>query len=306
MLNLPLPTCGAFAALTLGLLLAALPGPGAAQKGAAERPEPLPLWPHGAPGALGSEPADVPTLSVYLPPAGKANGAAIVVCPGGGYGGLAEHEGHPVALWLNSLGVTAGVLKYRLGPRYHHPAPLQDAARALRTLRARAEEWHLDPHRIGILGFSAGGHLASTLSTHFDDGDPNATAPIDRVSSRPDVSILLYPVISFTTEYVHAGSRRNLLGDNPPRELMELLSNEKQVTRATPPTFLMHTAEDAGVPVENSLLYAAALRRAGVPFELHVYEKGRHGVGLATDDPALSAWPAACAAWLKGRGLLGK
>jgi acetyl esterase/lipase len=268
------------------------------------RPAPQPLWSGDAPGALGKEPVDVPTLAVYPAPADKANGAAVVICPGGGYGVLADHEGHPVAVWLNGLGVTGAVLKYRLGPRYHHPAPLQDAARALRTLRARAGELKLDPHRIGILGFSAGGHLASTLSTHFDAGDANAADPVDRAGSRPDFSILVYPVISFTTEYTHTGSRTNLLGNSPTPELMELLSNEKQVTAQTPPTFLVHTAEDKGVPAENSLLYALALRKAGVPVEMHLYEKGPHGFGMAAGDPVLGTWPDRCAAWMRGRGLL--
>jgi acetyl esterase/lipase len=269
-----------------------------------DRPPAEPLWPGGAPGARGQEAADVPSLRVYRPPAERANGAAVVICPGGGYGALAEHEGHPVALWLNGLGVTAVVLKYRLGPRYHHPVPLQDAARALRTVRARAAEWRVDPARIGILGFSAGGHLASTLSTHFDAGHPGAADPVERVSSRPDFAILLYPVITLSDEFTHAGSRRNLLGDSPGPELLQLLSNEKQVTARTPPTFLMHTAEDTAVPVQNSLLYALALQKAGVPLELHVYEKGRHGVGLGGTDPVLSTWPERCAAWLRTRGIL--
>ena len=290
-------TAAAFAAL---LALAALPGE--AQTPKPDRPAAQPLWPGGAPGALGETPADVPTISIYEPPAEKKSGAAVVVCPGGGYGGLAEHEGHPVAQWLNAHGITAVVLKYRLGPRYRHPAPLQDAARAVRTVRARAKELGIDPQKIGILGFSAGGHLASTASTHFDVGNPAATDPIERVSSRPDVSILIYPVISFTTEYTHVGSRTNLLGNNPPQALMELLSNEKQVTPQTPPTFLVHTHADRPVPAENSLLYALALRKAGVPHELHLYEKGDHGFGLGGNDPVLSTWPVACAAWLKGRG----
>ena len=266
------------------------------------RPTPMPLWPNAAPGAKGTEPEDIPTISLYAPPAGKANGAAIVVCPGGGYGHLADHEGHTIAVWLNSIGVTAAVLKYRLGPRYGHPAPMQDAARALRTVRARAKEWNLDPNRIGIWGFSAGGHLASTMATHFDDGNPHASDPIERVSSRPDVAVLAYPVISMAEGTTHAGSRKNLLGANPPPELVALLSNEKQVTPKTPPTFLFHTADDSAVSVENSFLFAEALRKAKVPYELHVFEKGRHGVGLAQNDPALSAWPKLLESWLRVRG----
>ena len=271
--------------------------------GAAGAAEPVRLWPEGAPAALGQEPADVPTITVY--PAqrdGADPSPAIVVCPGGGYGGLAAHEAEPIAKWLNTLGVTGVVLRYRLGPRYHHPVPLQDAQRAIRTVRARAAEWKVDPKRVGILGFSAGGHLAATASTQFDAGDPAASDPIDRQSSRPDVSVLVYPVITFTDPHTHAGSRRNLLGDNPPKELVDAMSAEKRVTKDTPPAFIFHTADDQAVPVENAILYASALRRAGVPFELHVYEHGRHGVGLAPNDPVLKSWPGRCADWLATKG----
>ena len=266
--------------------------------------EPFALWPQGAPGALGKEAVDVPTLTPYLAPKEKATGAAIVICPGGGYQHLADHEGRPVAEWLNSIGVTAFVLKYRLGPRYHHPSMLQDAARAVRTVRARATEWGLDPERVGILGFSAGGHLASTAGTHFDAGKPDATDPVERVSSRPSVMILIYPVITMR-EKTHGGSKKNLLGENPTPELVALLSNEEQVTKETPPAFLVHTMNDSTVPVENTLMFVAALRRAGVPFELHLYERGPHGFGLGTArdnkpaDPILSTWPAHCADWLR-------
>jgi len=262
------------------------------------------LWQGDAPGAKGTDDADIPTLTVYNPPAEKRNGSAVIVCPGGGYGVLAPHEGAPVAEWLNTLGVTGFVLKYRLGPRYHHPIMLQDADRAIRTVRAHAGEWGLDPRRIGILGFSAGGHLASTAATHFDDGDPNASDPIDRVSSRPDVAILIYPVITMTDPYTHAGSRHNLLGDDPPPALIELLSNEKQVTARTPPAFLVHGADDEGVPCENSLLFALAMHKACVPVELHIYEHGPHGFGLGGGDPILSGWPALCAHWLRHRGFI--
>jgi acetyl esterase/lipase len=260
------------------------------------------LWPGGAPGAKGNEAVDIPTLAVYRPAAERATGAAIVVCPGGGYAHLADHEGEPVARWLNTLGVTAAVLRYRLGPRYRHPAMLQDAQRALRTLRARASEWQIDPRRVGILGFSAGGHLASTAATHFDDGDTAAADPIDRAGCRPDLAILLYPVISMEPPVGHAGSRRNLLGEEPSPELVALLSNDRQVTSRTPPTFLFHTADDAGVSAENSLRFALALARAKVPYELHVYAKGRHGVGLAGDDPVLRTWTERCADWLRAQG----
>jgi acetyl esterase/lipase len=265
-------------------------------------PEPVPLWPQGAPGALGKEPADVPTITIYPAPNGPAGGApAIVVCPGGGYGGLAAHEAEPIAQWLNTLGVTGVVLKYRLGPRYQHPAPLDDARRALRTVRARAGEWKIDPKRVGILGFSAGGHLAATASTQFDAGDPAAADPVDRMSSRPDVSVLVYPVITMTDPHTHAGSRRNLLGGSPNTQQVEAMSAEKRVTKETPPAFIFHTADDQPVPVENAILYASALRKHGVPFELHVYETGRHGVGLATNDPILRTWPGRCADWLGKR-----
>jgi acetyl esterase/lipase len=256
------------------------------------------LWPSGAPGALGHEPTDIPTLTPYLPAREKASGAAVIVCPGGGYQHLADHEGRPVAEWLNSLGVTAFVLKYRLGPTYHYPAQLQDAARAIRTVRARAKEFGIDPERIGILGFSAGGHLAATAGTHFSDGKPEAVDSIERVSSRPNLMILIYPVITMR-ESGHAGSKNNLLGREPSSELVALLSNEEQVTKDTPPTFLIHTMTDATVPVENSMMFAAALRKAGVPFEFHLYERGAHGFGLAEEDPILSSWPARCADWLR-------
>jgi acetyl esterase/lipase len=273
----------------------------------AAEPQTIVLWPGGAPGAVGDEEADRPTLTVYLPPAERAVPTGVVVCPGGGYAKLAmDHEGRQVAEWLNSLGVAAFVLKYRLGPRYRHPAPLEDAKRALRLVRSRAGEFRIAPDRIGVWGFSAGGHLASTLATHFDAGNPAAADPIERVSCRPDFAILAYPVISFATEYAHKGSRRNLLGDNPDPALVENLSNEKQVTAQTPPTFLFHTNEDQGVPAENSVLFYLALRRAGVPAELHIYERGRHGVGLAPNDSVLSSWPQRLADWLRVRGLLGR
>jgi acetyl esterase/lipase len=286
---------------------------------AGEEPKTYPLYPEGVPGAPGKETGDefhsgdVPTLTVYRPEEGKANGASVVVCPGGGYGFLAtEHEGKEVALWLNSLGVTGVMLKYRLGPRYHHPAMLHDAQRAIRTVRARAEEWGLDPKRVAVLGFSAGGHLASTAATHFDEGKADAPDPVDRQSSRPDLAVLVYPVIALATPYGHSGSLKNLLGDRPSKEDVEGLSNERQVTKETPPTFLAHTNADAGVPAENSLLFALALRKAGVPVELHLFEKGPHGLGLGTGwashkiapDEAFQAWPRLCAAWFKGRGFL--
>lgn len=265
------------------------------------------LWPDGAPGAVGAEDADKPSLTVYLPPADKANGCAVVVCPGGGYGGLAiGHEGKDVAEYLNGLGVTAFVLKYRLAPRYRHPAPMQDVQRALRTVRARAKEWNVDPKRVGVMGFSAGGHLASTAATHFDDGNADAKDPIDRVSCRPDFAVLCYPVITLVSPYAHMGSRNNLLGKDADEKLVQSLCNDTQVTDKTPPTFLFHTSEDTAVPPENSVLFYMALRKHKVPAELHIYEKGKHGVGLAPKDPILSTWGGRLADWLKGRGYLGK
>lgn len=265
----------------------------------------FPLWPKGAPGALGTADKDVPTLMSYLPDPAKATGAAVVICPGGGYAGLANHEGEDYARFLNENGVAGFVLKYRLGPAgYHHPIMLQDAARAVRTVRARAAEWKLDPMRLGIMGSSAGGHLASTLLTHFDSGKPDSDDPIERQSSRPDAGILCYAVISMG-EFTHKGSRHNLLGSEPSPDSIQLLSNELQVTKETPPCFIWHTWEDQAVPVENSLQFAAALRKAGVRFDLHIYEKGPHGLGLGTrnwDAANRHPWTADLAFWLKARG----
>jgi acetyl esterase/lipase len=268
-------------------------------------PKPEFLWADGAPGAQGADDKDKPTLAAYLVPAAKATGAAVIVCPGGGYVNLSmDKEGDQVARWLNSIGVSSFVLKYRLGPKYHHPIELGDAQRAIRTVRAKAAEYHVMPDRIGIMGFSAGGHLASSAGTHFEPVNASASDPIDKVGSRPDFLVLVYPVISFTTPYVHRGSLRALLGENPDPKLVELLSSELQVTPQTPPTFLFHTTTDTGVPAENSALFYLALRKAGVPAEMHIYEQGPHGVGLATTDATLSTWPARLADWLRVRGLL--
>lgn len=260
-----------------------------------------PLWSDAAPGATGTGEADIPAMSVFK--AARPNGQAVVIFPGGGYGALAlDHEGWQCALWLNSQGISAAVVRYRLGPRgYRHPVMLNDATRAVRTLRSRAKDLSIDPARIGVWGFSAGGHLASTISTHFDSGDPAAADPIERASSRPDFTILGYPVVTFTEEWAHKGSARNLLGDTPDPALLADLSNEKRVTPQTPPAFLFHTNEDTGVPPENSVYYYLALRRAKVPAEMHIYEKGPHGVGLGQMDVALSTWPARLADWLRNR-----
>ena len=265
-------------------------------------PTPELLWPNGAPGALGTDDEDKPSITPYL--AKSPNGTAVIVCPGGGYGALAmDHEGVQIAKWLNSLGISAFVLKYRLGPKYHHPAMIHDAQRAIRTVRSRAASLQIQPDRIGIWGFSAGGHLASTAATHFDSGDPNAADPIDRTGSRPDFAILAYPVISLG-EFAHVGSRNNLLGKNPDPKLVEDLSNDLRVTAQTPPTFLFHTTADATVPVENSVRFYLALRKAGVPAEMHIFQNGPHGVGLAPTDATLSAWGGLLANWLRERGLL--
>lgn len=267
----------------------------------AQEPPGFPLWPNGAPGQQGSEEKDVPTLTPWL--AKNPNGKAIVVCPGGGYGALAvDHEGKQIAQWLNSQGISAFVLRYRLGPKYHHPIELGDAQRAIRTVRSRASEYKIDPAKVGIMGFSAGGHLSATAATHFDSGNPSAADMIDRASSRPDFAVLAYPVVTFTDEaYVHKGSRRNLLGESPDPALVQNLSNEKAVTKDTPPTFLFHTNADTGVPPENSVLFYLALRKHGVPAELHIYENGPHGVGLAWSDAVLSSWPSRLADWLRNR-----
>jgi acetyl esterase/lipase len=270
----------------------------------------FPLWPEGAPGALGQDPKDIPPLTPFFPDPAKATGAAFVICPGGAYQHLADHEGKGYAQWLNDHGIAAFVLKYRLGSGgYHHPAMLQDGARAIRLVRAKAAEWKLDPKRIGIMGSSAGGHLASTVLTHFDAGNAQSADLIERQSSRPDLGVLCYPVITMG-EFAHPGSKNNLLGTNAPVELARELSSELHVTKDTPPCFIWHTDEDKTVPVENALLFAAALRKAGVPFDLHIYQKGAHGLGLGFHEytPAnlnkLLPWTQDCLYWLKIQGFV--
>lgn len=268
-----------------------------------------PLWPNGAPFEqklpdAENQPA-LPTLDHY-PASRWATGAAVIICPGGGYGNLAtKHEGEQVASWFNEQGVIAFVLRYRHAPAYRHPVPMLDVQRALRHVRTHAKDYGVNPAMIGVMGFSAGGHLAATAATHFDAGEPNATDPVDRVSCRPDFAILCYPVISFTEPFTHKGSRKNLFGtDTPPEELTRQFSNELQVTKDTPPTFLFHTDEDTGVPAENSIAFYLALRRAKVPSELHVYRRGRHGGGLWPGDPTTGAWPRQLARWMRDLGLL--
>ena len=294
-----------------GLLALLLLWTGPAPAQPAEHPDSLDapmrlLWPDGAPGAKGARVADRPALFLYPAPADRATGAGVVVCPGGGYAMLATgHEGRAVAEWLNDLGVSAFVLRYRHGPRYRHPWPLRDAQRAVRMVRAHAGAWRVDPERLGVLGFSAGGHLASTVGTHPEPGDPAAADSVARFSARPSFLTLVYPVISLVEPFAHDGSRRMLLGPDPDSSLVRRLSSETQVTAETPPTFLVHTGQDETVPAENSLAFYRALRRAGVPAEMHLYEEGPHGFGLAPTDPVLSSWTDRWADWARERGLLG-
>lgn len=267
----------------------------------------FPLWPGGAPGALGTSENDIPTLTVYLPDPNKATGSAMLVCPGGGYAILSNHEGQGYAQWLNQRGISCFVLKYRLGTHdYHHPCMFQDVTRAMRMIRASAAEWHIDPNRIGVIGSSAGGHLAATLLTHFDNGNPQAVDIIERQSSRPTIGILCYPVITMR-ENTHKGSRHYLIGDNPSPDLVDLLSNELHVTKDTPPCFIWHTWEDEAVKVGNSLDFALALQKAGVPYDLHIYQKGEHGIGLGAgpfEPDDMHPWTIDCMFWLKAQGFL--
>lgn len=278
----------------------------------AKAPAEIPLWDGKAPESVGDDDKNKPTVTAYRAADDKANGTGVVVCPGGGYGGLAlGHEGKEIADWLNARGVTAFVLKYRIAvkgrPGPLQPAPMLDVQRALRFARANAKEYGLKADRIGVWGFSAGGHLASTAATHFAKIDGESKDPLERVSSRPDFAILAYPVITMT-EKTHGGSRKNLIGDKPDEKLVELYSNEEQVTKETPPTFLFHTVEDKAVPVENSRLFKAACEKHGVPVELVEYEKGQHGIGLALNKPELPAskWSEKLEEWMKGRELLKK
>ncbi len=262
----------------------------------------VPLWPHAAPGALGAGEVDIPAVSVYLPAANPTH-TVIVVAPGGGYQHLAlDHEGSQVAQWLNAHGIAAVVLRYRLGPAYHHPIELHDAQRAIRYARAHAAEWGVQPDHVGMWGFSAGGHLTATAGTHYDSGNPAAVDPLDRPSSKPDFLILAYPVISFDPAIMHAGSRTYLLGDSPDPALVQNLSNETQVNAQTPPTFIFSTTDDAVVPVANSIVFYQALVKNKVPAEMHIYRHGAHGAGLAQANPELSGWPDVLYHWLHENG----
>lgn len=258
------------------------------------------LWNGTVPGSVGDQPQDRPVVEVYH--ASRADGSAMIILPGGGYIFHADYEAEPIARWLGGLGVTGIVLKYRLAPRYRHPAPFQDACRAVRLVRARAGQWGLDPKRVGVMGFSAGGHLAAHVATKGSAADPEAADEVDRQRSRPDLCVLLYPVITFSSASSHAKSPEYLLGAAPTPAQVEELSVEKHVNDSTPPTFIYHASGDDNVPVTNAFLYAEALRGAGVPFEMHLYDRVAHGVGLAARDPVLRTWPRLCATWMAGKG----
>ncbi|HEX7446827.1 MAG TPA: alpha/beta hydrolase [Pirellulales bacterium] len=282
---------------------------GAAVAADQDRPGPITLWPAGAPGARGNKPEDVPLLTPYWPEPQKATGAAMIVCPGGGYHVLAPHEGETYARWLNELGVTAFVLRYRLLPHgYHVSDSLQDAARAVRTVRANAAQWKLDGKRIGIMGSSAGGHLSATLCTSFDAGKPDAADPIERESSRPDVCVLCYAFILFDRND-KPQRHEQFLGKDPSSEQIRAYSPALNVTQDTPPCFIWQTVADDAVKVENALVFAEALRQAHVPFDLHLYEKGRHGIGLGMKDydpDKLHRWARDCEFWLTEQDFVNK
>lgn len=257
------------------------------------------LWPNGAPLAEGDQMEDKPRLTSYVIHSHEPT-AAVIVCPGGGYGGLSDIEREPIAGWLNSIGISAFLLDYRVAP-YRYPSSLLDAQRAIRYVRSHAADLNIRADKIGMIGFSAGGHLASTVGTHYDEGNSQSDDYIERVSSRPDAMILCYPVISFGA-YANLGSMVNLLGKDPDPILRDSLSNEQQVTADTPPTFLWHTSDDAVVVVANSLLFASALSHYNVPFELHCYESGPHGLGLALNHNEAKTWTLACETWLHKQG----
>ena len=260
----------------------------------------LPIWEETPPGYQPEYSQPVPTITPYHASSSQPR-AAVVVLPGGGYGMKAAHEAEPVALWLNALGISAFVLDYRVAP-YRHPIPLLDARRAIQIVRCHAEEWEIDPERVGILGFSAGGHLASTAGTHFEELT-GADDAVSRFPYRPNAMILCYPVISFG-RYRHHGSMENLLGLNPAEDLRDHLSNEKQVSDQTSPAFIWHTANDQAVPVENSLLLAAALSEHQIPYELHIFASGEHGTGMAQGHPYAGPWSDLCARWLNNLGFV--
>ena len=262
----------------------------------------MPLWPGGAPGAHGTQAVDTPTLTAFLPAANPTR-TAVVIAPGGGYVNLAMgYEGYDVARWLNAHGVAAFVLKYRLGPAYRDPIELEDAQRAMRLVRAGAAGYGVAADRIGMWGFSAGGHLTATAGTQFDEGRAGAADAVDRVSSRPDFLILAYPVITMRRGLTHMGSHDALLGPGATPEDEARMSAETRVTPRTPPTFLFATSDDSVVPVMNSVLFYEALIKAGVPAEMHLFQHGQHGVGLAQSKAALRVWPELLLTWMTERG----
>jgi acetyl esterase/lipase len=268
----------------------------------ANLPAPVPLWANGAPGALGSSEEDTPTIAAFIP-ASNPTKTAVIVAPGGGYVHLSmAKEGSDVAAWLNAHGVAAFVLRYRLGPKYHNPIELGDAQRAMRTVRADAAKYGIAPDHIGMWGFSAGGHLTASAGTMFDAGNAAAADPIDQQSSRPDFLILAYPVITMEDPYVHKGSRQYLLGDSPTQAEMDAMSPELHVTAQTPPAFLFSTTDDHTVPIMNSVMFYSALVKAGVPAEMHIFQHGAHGSGLAPTNPQLRPWTELLIKWMRERG----
>lgn len=263
------------------------------------------LWPNGAPGARGSAEIDKPSLTIFLPAANPTR-TGVVIAPGGGYVHLEmEKEGFAEARWLTERGVAAFVLRYRLGPKYHFPIELEDAQRALRMVRAHAAEYGVVADHVGMMGFSAGGHLTVTAGTHWDEGDAKASDPIERQGSRPDFLVLGYPVITMMGADAHAGSKQALLGDSPDPKLQAALSAETQVTERTPPTFLFATTDDSIVPVMNSVMFYTALVKAGVPAEMHLFQHGAHGTGLAQGNPELRVWPDLMIRWMHQLGYAG-
>ena len=269
------------------------------------------LWPNGTPGEVVSpKPEEIfegkrvryvsePTLTVYLPTKETNTGIAVVICPGGGYAMEAmDHEGYEVGEFLQAHGIAGIVLKYRL-PYGHSEIPLQDAQQAMRMVRLHAEEWSVDPKKVGIAGFSAGGHLASTLSTHYDSGNKDSKNPVEKLGSRPDFSILLYPVVTFKEEWGHMGSRVNLIGNTNDWKIIQNFSNELQVNSQTPPAFIALADDDAGVKPRNSIEYYMALKREGVPAELHIFKEGGHGFGMHKTGKAHDQWPLMVVEWMK-------